>query len=221
MALLTKTEFSKLCGMASNGLSVYIKRGKVVLTGDHVDDSLPENREFIRKRQAKGKISLDNQDVPVKNPSEVVEKKIVTTSFSEDDDIITDEFGDVDTDGMNYQDLESLNKELDAKKKAEEIQILKIKKDKLHGIVVPTSPVKDLLARLTKSMVVEFSNSIDKIITKIAKRKALNNNEVAEIRAEVIEEINKASDKSIDETKKEVKSIIETFSEKRGKGERK
>src|ERR1700747_3523027 len=53
MALFSKKEFAEKCGLGTNQLSIYIKRGNVVLTGDSVDNTLDKNRAFIQKKQSK------------------------------------------------------------------------------------------------------------------------------------------------------------------------
>ena len=65
MALYSKSEFSKLCGIKSNQLAVHIKRGDVVLSKlkgyeDYVDSENEYTKRFVarriaRKRNAKQK----------------------------------------------------------------------------------------------------------------------------------------------------------------------
>lgn len=213
MAFHSKKEFAELCGMVTNALSVYIKRGKVIMSGEFVDGELLQNKEFLKKWSEKNgvkqPVAIDiNPDIKTKEPKIDKPKRI----NNESDDGYT-------SPGSLYA-LDKEKKTLDIEKTAEEIQLLKVKNEKARAVVVPTELVKALFSQHTKSILVEFSNSVDNIITKIAKKKALSNNEVAEIRKELIEEINIAVDKSIDESKKNIKNLMNEYSEKKGVGER-
>lgn len=213
MAFHSKKEFAELCGMVTNALSVYIKRGKVILSGEFVDGELLQNKEFLKKWSEKNgvkqPVAIDiNPDIKTKEPKIDKPKRI----NNESDD------GYASPGGLYALDKEK--KTLDIEKTAEEIQLLKVKNEKARAVVVPTELVKALFSQHTKSILVEFSNSVDNIITKISKKKALSNNEVAEIRKELIEEINIAVDKSIDESKKNIKNLMNEYSEKKGVGER-
>lgn len=220
MALLTKKEFSERCGIKPNDLGTYVKRKKIVLSGDYVDDSILQNKEFLKKRLEKNlKSDPEKEKLPVETKEKVIKNEFKDPVF-EKPEVPNVENPETSPDEQTYLGLEKKKKALDIEKISEEIEILKVKKDKLHGIVIPTEIVKALFSQHTKSILVEFSNSVDKIITKIAKRKSLNNTEVSEIRKELIDEINVAVDKSIDETKKSLKNVITEFSEKKGKGER-
>jgi len=116
--------------------------------------------------------------------------------------------------------IEKQKKALDVKKIAEEIEILKVKKDKLHGTVIPTDMVKDLFSRVVKLMIIEFDNEADNMLTKIAAKAGLSNKDQAYFRGIFKESINKASNSAIDEAKRGVSDIINTYSESRGRGER-
>lgn len=57
MALYTRVEYAGLCGVSSGDLSNYVKRQKVYVSkddegGEMIDDQLPANAEFLRKRKA-------------------------------------------------------------------------------------------------------------------------------------------------------------------------
>lgn len=205
MALLSKKEFAEECSMRTKDLAVYISRGKVIVDDDgDIDTKNPINAQFRESKQMKKEpVKADPVQKTASSPSNNSSKSLFPTHLN------------------TYSELEVEKKKKDIEKITEEIAILKVKKDKLHGIVIPTDMVKVIFAQHTKSILVEFNNSLDKILTRISKRKGLTNDEQAEIRKELNEEINTAVDAAIEESKKGIKSIIEQFAEKRGKGERK
>lgn len=56
MQLLTKKQFSELCGLKTNVLATYAKRHKVLYTGDKVNAQIEPNRSFLIKWQQKNGI---------------------------------------------------------------------------------------------------------------------------------------------------------------------
>lgn len=209
--LRSKKEFAELCGISQAHLSEYLRKKKVKAQGkgnfEKIDDSIEPNYTFM-KRHLASKLQAEKEKV---GEVEIVEPVEVERS----------EPAEVDKDVEAYVSLDQIKKAKDIEKISEEIELLKIKKEKLYGEVIPTSMVIDLISRMTKVIVVEYSNTCDKVITRISKKKKLNNDEVSELRAEIIEEINKASQKAKEESNKDIKTIVNTYSEKRGKGERK
>jgi hypothetical protein len=218
MALYDKAEFSKLCGIKSRELSVYIRRGKVVLTGDKIDDGKEVNREFLRKRRQHVE---DVYHKDYSTPEVTTQPKPETKKRRKKSPDLTDAVvnSDMSDDGDGLYHLEKKEKQLKNEKLIEEIEIKKIQKAKLYGEVLPTDQVKELFSQTTKTFVVEFYNSVDKILTVISKKKGLTNDEFVQLRKDLISEINIASNKVIDDVKTQIKNIIKDVTETRGVGE--
>lgn len=207
MALFSKKDFSLLCGLKTKDLAVYIKRGKVILSGDYIDDSLDANRSFVLKRKSSGK----NQEVKPEEPN------ISTPNYSS----LTKVKSKISTeDGKGLYALEKEKKALDIEKTTEEIALLQIKKEKQQGIVIPTDLVKIVFTQHSKSIVSSFHSAADTFLMQIAKKKGINRNEMAEFREELTNIINVAVEDSIKESKKQIKNIISEYSEKKGVGEK-
>jgi hypothetical protein len=203
MALFTKAEFSRACGVSTGYIAMNISRGKITLSGDYVDDSIRDNSEFLLKCKSKA----GKKEVTEVEPVQV---KPGTPAKQRQARPLQPENGGLEAAKTSHQ-IEKLQ---------QEVEILKVKREKLHGQVVKTEDVKVLFSQHTKSILVEYSNSVDKIIVKIAKRKSLTNEEVAEIKKELIEEINLATDRALDETKKNLRNLISEFSQQKEVGER-
>lgn len=206
-----------MCSMATNQLSVYVSRKKVVLSGEFIDTSIPQNRDFLKRRQEKyGQKQPANPSQETKQPSKPnVKEPVIESSAPEID------FPDDDDSGSSYAVLDKKEKALNIKKKREEIEILKVKKEKLHGVLIPTDLVKVLMAQHYKSVSTAFQHASDNLIMEMSKKKKLNRNEVAELRGHLVKIINKAVNDSIDDSKDNIKNIVSEYSERRGVGERK
>lgn len=102
-----------------------------------------------------------------------------------------------------------------------ETRIALIKEEKMRGEVIPTELVRILFAQHSKNIIVEFENSLDKVLTILAKEIGMNNEAISKYRGIIKKEINIAVDDTTDKTKEDIINIINEFSEKRSKGESK
>ncbi len=116
--------------------------------------------------------------------------------------------------------LESQLKRVEIKKKKQEINLLELKEQKTIGALIPTEMVKILFIQHSKSILTAFDNSIDKILTKISKVKKLTNAERSKLSGELKAELNTAVDRSIGESKSNIRKMIFEYTEVRGIGER-
>ena len=135
-----------------------------------------------------------------------------------------DDFNIEDLDKFNdltYAQLEKIKKHLDARKTEKEIRKLEIDIEKKEGLVIPTDLVKSVFIRHNKNIINSFKDEIDNIVVLLTGKYKLNANEVAEINRELLDTINTGVEKAAKETKKQLITIVNEFSEVRGKGEKK
>jgi hypothetical protein len=201
MALHSKRQFAELCGIPTKTLAIYISRGKVSVFNDLIDDTSPENQYFLASKSIKSSENSNQQAVSA--PKDAAKAHVIQPNIQE-----------------GIFALDQRLKVLEAKKKERELAILAIKEDKMRGEVIPSDLVKILFLQHFKTVGASFRNSIENVITNIAKRKSLNINEIAEIRADLNDIINSSIKSSIDESKKNISNIISEYSTKRGVGER-
>lgn len=213
MAEYSKKEFAGLCGMKAPALSNNIKRGKVnVKPNGKIDSADPTNTYFLQTKLAERKGKLHSEVGTEANGETTGEE-----TFEDFDRTLNGAGNGAVVDIIR---LDRQKKQLDIHKISEEIEILKVKKDKLHGEVIPTEAVKMVIVQHTKSIVSEFQTAADNVIMKIAKQKGLNLNEQAELRGYLVDQINIASAEAINTTKKSIKAIVNEYATKRGVGEK-
>jgi hypothetical protein len=201
MSLHKRKDFERIAGINSAFLTTYIKRGKIIVNEDgYIDDSVRENAEFLYSRigESTEKHAVITEPVKKTQASQVVLKADYRSKF----------------------DLETSKKALDIEKTAEEIEILKIKKQKLQGEVIPTELVKVIFKQHSASITTSFKNGIENLILELSKSKNMTRTEVAEIRFRMTDIINDAVTESIGMSKKMIKNIIAEYSEKKDVGER-
>ena len=209
MALHTKVGFSKTCGITTGHLAVYLKRGKVVMSGDYIDDSVGNNATFLKKCQQKRGVA----DITADEPEVLPEKGKLRRLSADQSDVINKMFpkpGGLEAE-KTAQQIEKLQ---------QEVSLLKVKNEKAQGQSVQIDLVKALFSRHTKFTLVEYSNCMDKMIVRLAKRYSIPKQETAELKKEMIVEINQFTKKADEETRKDLVNIVNEFTKKKENGER-
>ncbi len=209
MALYTRKQFQDLCGVDRAYLAVYVKRGKLILTGEMIDDTIPQNKDFLDRQISKLKAASNSQEKSI--PAQQV---IKNDEPGENNQQLRHNFS------KNNVALDLELKNADLAKKEVDTRIALLKEEKLRGTVIPTDIVKVVFTQHFKSVTSAFHQAADNLIVNIAKKKDLNREEVADIRGILIEIINEAVKDSIDESKNSITNIIAEYSDKKGIGER-
>ena len=212
MALYKRKEFYQKCGVSKAYLTTYIGRGKVILTGKMIDDYLPENAYFMKIRLDKMAVKGQEEGLSVlEKPSKPLTDKDI--NGLEDSNLKENE------DGSLYK-LSLEKKQLDIERAKEEIEIARLKKEKLSGDLIPTDLVRIVFATHSKSITIHFHQAVENLISQIAKQAGLDRKQIAKIRGSLIEIINKGVKNAGITSKKDLKNIVAEYSQKRGRGER-
>ncbi len=204
MALHSKADFAKLCGMTASNLHNYIHRDKkVIMSGDYIDDSHPINKLFLEKRKAK---VFDEKPKPI-NVS--VPNNTQPVPKVEKPEPGTDDYIKLDR-KLKAQQLEKIEVET---------RLLELKEAKMNGELIPTELVQAVYMQQNQSFITSFNNSIDDFLTLFSKKKGLSHDETVAYRSEIIKIINEASKASIEITKTNIQNIIDEFTIKKEVGE--
>jgi hypothetical protein len=226
MALNKRTEFAEKCNLSPGNLSNYIARGKVILSGDYIDDSIDPNKSFLLKRQTEeytGKRDIEPvQELPPKSKKEPSKKKELQIKDPVKVVPPVPNVGESQKFQQKRQlfDVDLDQKMLDLETSKENLELIKLKKEKIQGVVIPTDQAKIVVIQLSKSFTVAFSNASDDILTQMSKKKGFSAEEVADLRGSFRKIINSAVNEAVDSAKKQIKNIVSEYSERRGVGER-
>lgn len=217
MALHSKKDFAAICGITTREISTYLKRQKIIASGDYIDDALQQNQEFIAHRQlVKEKAGDFDEEIETEQPMPHVrapQQKGMKPRI-EDPEL------DLDESGTNLYALTKKKLVAEIGKKEKETRILESRIQKLRGELMPTDLVKLVFKQFSKSLLSEFKNSVDDIITKLSKKRDLSLVEVAEIRGQLIDSINTGSARGVDVANQSIENIISEYSENKEVGER-
>lgn len=204
-----RVDFAKMCGCGSNNLTTYFKRGKIIIDKNGlIDTGLKINKDFLEHRQLK-MIAEDNAK-NMKTEISETKKQRLQKSVSSDETTMA---------SVNKYDLELHAKELEIKKKEQDIELGKIKIAKAMGKVIPTDLVKSIFAQHFKSVTTAFHQQAENLLDTVSKQTGMKREQLTTMRGELISIVNKAIEDAATESKDSVKNLVNEYSEKRGVGE--
>jgi hypothetical protein len=214
MALHSKKDFASLCGFSTRDLAVYIKRNKVIMSGDYVDDSHSVNKEFLEKRRGKVEPAPPEKKLRLLKPDPGVLD--VPNTGDETDEGDGDD-GDVES---GYQ----LNKKKLKKQIAKlevDTRLQELKEEKLRGELIPVELVKNLFRSYTQSIVTANKDGIEELLINFSLEHRLKGDQLSTLRGKVVGILNSSVDKSVTVAQKNLQSLINQVKVKRDVGERK
>lgn len=203
MAIYTRIEFAKKCGMPNNRLAIYISRGKVdLMDNGMVDMENHKNKSFYQKRISKTGVEVDDSEIiptePVIIVDEPAKKRTVNVKSSGNESLF---------------ELDLKKKRVDIELKEAEIRLKNIEEQKKLGELIPVDIVKTMMMTQAQSQVTSFKDAMDLFLVRISAKKKLTLEETAELKGGLIELINKAIDTSVENSKKTMRKIIDELSE--------
>lgn len=209
MALHLKADFAKMCGLTTGNLTNYIKRGKVILSGDYVDDTIPVNKDFLGKRIDKAEPAPPKLHMLRPDPGE---PEIPDTG--EDD-----EGGEAP--GMeNFFLLDKKYKAAQLKKVKVDTRLQELKEEKLRGELVPVELIKNLFRAYTQSIITANKDGIEELLINFSAEHRLRGDQLAALRGKVVGILNNSIDKSVAVAQKNLQAVINQVKVKRDVGER-
>ncbi len=198
----TKKEFAAMTGMTTGNLSNYIRRKKVVVDGsDLIDMTEPKNVAFLEIYSQKAEIK-EIKGKNKKKKAAPIKKEIATKP---------DEKAKpkpIDNTILEFEELKTDIKKLEKKE-------LEIKIAKMEGGLLPIEPLKSLILNYSRTMVIQFRQALEKNIDLLVIKYKLSGADAAMMRRNVVESINEAVEKAVNECKAGIKSITAEYSEKK------
>jgi hypothetical protein len=230
MALHEKKDWAKLAGMpvstpaevkrSCSTIATYITRGKLIASGKYIDDQLPENRDWLLKRIGSAAPIIDKttainyEDEIKKTVSEKIDRQLPEKNNRKEPKV-----KDPNRSATNGFLLDLELKQKDIEKRTEEVEILKIKKDKMRGQYIEYDIVLSLMVNHSESIKSVWEASFDDFITKFAAMNSLTREQLTELKREFIKTANTATERFVSNSKKVLRKISNQLSEEKGVGE--
>lgn len=201
MPLYTKKQFAETCSVSEQYVNEYIKRGKIVIDGELIDDSILPNSTFIRKRLQKNsepspKEKINNSEQS--QPETKIGRRVVSSDSSD--------YPLSPIDVLKGKNLEIRNR------------LLEEKINKILGESIPLAEAQQAGQTSFKNCAIAFRNILEKRLTRWSKK--FTPEEMAKERSETLRELNQAINNAVDESKKSIAEIISISSNKKEVGER-
>ncbi len=217
MGLFKQAEFARICGVEQAYLTMYRKRGKLVVREDGlIDDQNPTNAFFIKKLESKPKKEPKIKDEVVKETEVHVEHvadepiKAEATKSKKPRNSPIPSGKHPDKAGERF-DLDTEKKRLEIEKLQRLARQDEINHQKEMGKLIPIDPIRNVIMQTIKAYTMSYTQAAEKIVTEFGKRFRLNRNEMAELRAQLISGINSASESAITSSKREVTGIVKKY----------
>lgn len=226
MPLYTKTGFAELCGRKLAHVSQDISRKKVVVGDkDLIDSTNQFNAAYLEKWLAKKPLAethpIKASDVAYQSRTsgKPATRPVKRSTNEELDDL--EDLGERKLSGASLFQLEVEKKEKDIELITENIEIAKVKKEKLHGMVIPTGLVTMLFTQHTASIISSLAQANENLLMDLSKTKGINRTDLGKLREQLTKHLNTAIDDSVVVSKKGLQALIDNYSFKRSPGERK
>ncbi len=193
MSLHTRAQFAELTGKTRAHISTYIKRGKIILSGKYIDDSIPQNKEimnrWIKQSAKKGIKGIKEPKIKTSPPKGIEEPQIQPDQF---------EGG-----------LDAVKKQAEIDLKHAQIEKTKLQNQKLRGEAIPTDMVKNVVSVLGHSFQSSYKNGAEALILDFCHKMKASAKIEAEMKGKLINLINKSHENSITEAKKSIETIVD------------
>jgi hypothetical protein len=211
MALFSKTEYAEACGMVSNALAVYIKRGKVVVGEDGmIDTNEDKNIAFLEKMRSK------KQGIVIPKEPKKKAPPVPTPVFAEESENNSENEGEI----PSLAASERLLKHLDTQKREREVEKLDLEIEKKRGEVIPSELIKPVFLQHNQHLLMSMKNADDEMLSIFGHKYSLALEDIAWIRGEWTKKRNTAITEATSASVKAVDSIVADFSVKRGVGQK-
>lgn len=178
-------------------LAMWVKRGKLIEVDGKIDDTNLINRDWILKQ----KDSANQEDRP-------------QTQVQREPDRSYDEVPE----GSAYG-IEKKLKAQQLEKLKVDTRIAELKEEKIRGEVIPVELIKNLFSTHTQSIITSQKDGIEELLISISSEARLTGDQLAKLRGKMITTLNRAVDKAITITEKNMKAMVDEFSIKREVGE--
>lgn len=223
MALYSQTDFAELCGVSSAYLSVNKKRGKIVLSGNYVDDKIEPNVSFLKKCQDKINARAQSETELIEVSEDIIGKEyeriFPKAPNVKSPTLIKRAKPNVQSPKHNYTfEIDNEKKLVDTENSRLLQKIRVAKLNQVEGATIPTDMVGNLIATHFRNFTTSFKNAMDNSLTRWSKH--FTPEEMIDAKKHIIAEINKAVDRAIAETSKGLQEIITISSNKKEVGER-
>lgn len=186
---ITRKEFALKCGITQGNLTNCITRNHVILDDNMVDLDNEQNAYFLEKRQQK----KPNKGVKVKPGKK-----------SEKGSMLTVEKAKIQNASLL---IDQQRKKADSDYKQAQARMLALKEGKILGEYFQKDLVRQMFTQHFRSLIITVKDGIDRFIIDYAKKYKLKQNDVAQLRKDMVNMLNKSVERAALMTDKELETL--------------
>lgn len=212
MALYTRSQFAQLCGKNKAAVSMGLKRGQLILSGDYIDDSIYPNSATKEKwmNALGGSVSVQPKKV-------VSSKKKTTGNLKKVEDpkpriLPAPNVQEPEYSSESVSDLDRKKKQAEIKYKESQTRLAELKESKLRGENIPTDMVMNVVSILGHSLQASYKNGAMLLLMEMSHKMKFSPEYEAEMKGRLIDLINSSHSNGISEAKKGIKTIVSEMS---------
>lgn len=227
MNIKTRAEFCELTGITNAHITMYAKRGKIVLTKDrkHLDIDIVENANFIQHQALKGleavkQLKAERETETIKPTTETIKKETETKkqTVKSPKKKNTENSQGLNGYGSKWElELEKMRAEID--KKYIDTKVAEERLNVLKGNNIPIDNVKTIVAMLAHSMITNYKNFQEQHISDICHEFRISETDRAKINKKAVSGLNAIHRKAVSDTKKQLRVSIGTARSKEEQNE--
>lgn len=221
--ICSKVEFQEFCNINRSEYAIYRKRGKIVESiDDHgnpfVDTDIPQNKDFLHKRQSMNvqKIIEQNTTAVIPEPTKpnTPQKKQTVAPAQQKQRQVQrlnpDNADKPNIAGEKYQlEIEKLKAEIRQK----DIQTA-LNEQKLATIIgnnIPAPIVMEMFAQLAKSLLTGYKAYIDQEITNFCHKNKIPDKERVSIQSKMVTGLNTTHTKAVNDARANMKADLRRY----------
>jgi hypothetical protein len=208
MALHLKADFAKLCGLTTGNLTNYIKRNKVLMSGDYIDDQLQINKDFLLSRQSKS--------APRYEPPLPVLRSVRPDTGDQDEEDENDDYQDDPDSGYS---LNNKKTKMQIAKLEVDTRLQELKEEKMRGELIPVDLVINVFRSHTQSIVTSMKDGIEDLLINFSVEARLKGDQLASLRGKMVGILNTGIEKSVIISNRNFNAIREQVKVKKDVGE--
>lgn len=208
MALYKKSQLAELLGKKTAWVSTYVRRGKLTMRGDWIDDTIEENSRFIEKWLAK-KVETDNDlSLNIPKTPKPEQKKYP------DPEVPLERVNNIPPQELpNFNSLERIKDATEIRRKESVIALNELRARKMRGELLPADIVMNLFIMLAQQFQSNYKNGANHMIMEISHKAKLPAEVTSEMRTLLTSTINNSHKSAVSQTKKQLETLIADLTE--------
>lgn len=218
MAYLKKSEFAKACGVSPAMVTKSIKKGDLVPTkdGQKISTTKEPNKTFYREHVAAKEAAEKEEAAQAKKNKKGSSKKPDPKKENSKDEKDQDKKDGKQAEFEFNHELQRGKAELDYKIKEARLETMELDLKKQKAELLPIQLIQDVFETYTDTTLTILKDELEALRLNLVSKHRIKPQEAADLQATLINYLNQANDKAINEAMGKMKKAIEATRQRFG-----